>query len=83
MSRRKAVTKAPATRYGSASKGATIAILDELRATTGLHHGHARKVLRGALRPRAVPVPRKARPPTYGDEVMAVEGVGGDRRTGG
>jgi len=35
MSQRKAVTKATATRYRSASKGAKAVILDELCATTG------------------------------------------------
>jgi len=36
MSQRKAVTKAVATRYRSASKGAKAVILDELCATTWL-----------------------------------------------
>ena len=70
MSQRKAVTKATATRYRSASKGAKVVILDELCATTGWHRDHARKALREALGPRRVPVPRKARPPTYGEDVM-------------
>ena len=70
MSQRKAVTKATATRYRSASKGAKVVILDELCATTGWHRDHARKALRGALGPRRVLVPRKARPPTYGEDVM-------------
>ena len=70
MSQRKAVTKATATRYRSASKGAKVVILDELCATTGWHRDHARKALRGALGPHRVLVPRKARPPTYGEDVM-------------
>jgi hypothetical protein len=70
MSQRKAVTKATATRYRSASKGAKVVILDELCATTGWHRDHARKALREALGPRRVPVPRMARPPTYGEDVM-------------
>jgi len=70
MSQRKAVTKATATRYRSASKGAKVVILDELCATTGWHRDHARKALREALGPRRVQSPRKARPPTYGEDVM-------------
>ena len=45
-------------------------ILDELCATTVRHRDHARQALRAALRPRQVPVPRKARPSTHGEEVM-------------
>jgi len=45
-------------------------ILDELCATTVRHRDHARQALREALGPRQVPVPRKARPSTYGEEVM-------------
>jgi len=70
MSQRKAITKATATRYRSASKGAKVVILDELCATTGWHRDHARKALRQALGPRRVQAPRKARPPTYGEDVM-------------
>ena len=70
MSQRKAVTKATATRYRSASKGAKMVIQNELCATTGLHRDHARKALREALGPRRVPVARKARPPTYDEDVM-------------
>ena len=70
MSQRKAVTKATATRYRSASKGAKVVILDELCASTGWHRDHARKALREALGPRRVQAPRKARPPTYGEDVM-------------
>jgi len=70
MSQRKAVTRATATRYRSASKGAKVVILDELCATTGWHRDHARKALREALGPRRVQAPRKARPPTYGEDVM-------------
>ena len=53
MSQRKAVTKATATRYWSASKGAKAVILDELCATTGWHRDHARKALRPGARPEA------------------------------
>ena len=45
-------------------------ILDELCATTGWHRDHARKALRGALRPKAV-TPRRAHPPKYGTKVIA------------
>jgi len=70
MSQRKAVTRATATRYRSASKGAKVVILDELCQLTGWHRDHARKALRGALGPRRVVTPRKRRPPTYGEDVM-------------
>ena len=59
MSQRKAVTKATATRYRSASKGAKVVILDELCATTGWHRDHARKALREALGPRRCRCPAR------------------------
>lgn len=71
MSQRKAVTKATATRYRSASRSAKAVILDELCATTSWHRDHARKALRQALGPRRVVKPRKRRAPTYDDEVLA------------
>lgn len=74
MSQRRAVTKATATRYRSASKGAKALILDELCATTGWHRDHALKALRQALGPRRVAKPRKPRPPTYDDEEGAALG---------
>jgi len=70
MSQRKAVTRATATRYPSASKGAKAVILDELCQLTGWHRDHARKALRRALGPRRVVTPRKRRAPTYGEDVM-------------
>jgi hypothetical protein len=70
MSQRKAVTRATATRYRSASKGSKAVILDELRQLTGWHRDHARKALRRALGPRRVVTPRKRRAPTYGEDVM-------------
>jgi len=70
MSQRKAVTRATATRYRSASKGPKAVIVDELCQLTGWHRDHARKALRRALGPRRVLAPRKVRPPTYGEDVM-------------
>jgi hypothetical protein len=71
MSQRRAVTKAVATRYRSASKSAKAVILDELCATTGWHRDHARKALRQALGPQPIASPRRQRPPTYDAEVTA------------
>lgn len=70
MGQRQAVTKAIATRYRRAGKADKGRILDELCATTGWHRNHARKALASALRPKVVR-PRRARPPTYGPEVVA------------
>jgi hypothetical protein len=70
MGQRQAVTRAIATRYRRASKADKGLILDELCATTGWHRNHARKALGQALRPKVVR-PRRARPPTYGTEVVA------------
>src|SRR5664280_3850193 len=73
MSQRRAVTKAIATRYKRADKGAKGVILDELCATTGWHRNHARKVLAAELKPTIVKPARRARTPKYDtDTVVAL-----------
>lgn len=43
MSKRRAVTKAIATRHARSDRGAKKQVLDELCVTTGSHRDHARK----------------------------------------
>lgn len=71
MGQRKAVTRAMAVRYRSASKGSKAVMLDELCALTGWQRDHARKALRVALRPRSVGRRRPRRGVVYGDDVVA------------
>lgn len=70
IAERKAVTKAIATRYQRADKPGKPKILHESFATTGWHCDHARKALRGTLRPR-VAKQRAPRTPEYGPKVIA------------
>ena len=69
MGQRQAVTKTIATRYRRAGEADKGKILEELCATTGWHRNHARKALGQALGPHVVRA-RRARPPTYGPEVL-------------
>jgi len=71
MSQRKAVTRAVALRYRSASKAGKSAMLRELCALTGWHRDHARKALRTAFGPKPVAPKRNPRPVIHDDAVMA------------
>jgi hypothetical protein len=70
LAQRRAITEATASRYQQARKRDKSRILDELCANTGWHRNHARKALTAALQPKMVTV-RRARPVTYGPEVIA------------
>jgi len=70
MASRRAITKAQAVRYRSASRAGKSEILDLVCAVTGFNRDYARRALKQALRPRVVK-PRTPRPPKYDAKVVA------------
>jgi hypothetical protein len=69
LAERRAVTRQVIARYQRASKKAKGQILDELCALTGWNRDHARKALRGAVRP-IEHRPRPGRPRTYDEQIL-------------
>lgn len=69
MAERKAVTRQMAKRYAKATKTEKGRMLDELCGLTGWSRRHARRSLLGVLEP-PTGRPRRARPRTYGAEVL-------------
>jgi hypothetical protein len=70
MASRRAITKAQAVRYRSASRAGKSEILDLVCAVTGFNRDYARRALRQALRPRVVGA-RAPRPVKYDAGVVA------------
>jgi hypothetical protein len=70
MASRRAITKAQAVRYRSASRAEKSEILDLVCAVTGFNRDYARRALKQALRPRVVKA-RALRPPKYDVKVVA------------
>ena len=70
MASRRAITKAQAVRYRSASRAGKSEILNLVCAVTRFNRDYARRALKQALRSRVVK-PRTARPPKYDAKVVA------------
>jgi hypothetical protein len=70
MASRRAITRAQAAKYRSATRAGKLEILDAVCAVTGFHRDYARRALEGALKPRVVR-PRTARTPKYDGRVVA------------
>ena len=84
MASRRAITKAQAVRYRSASRAGKSQILDLVCAVTGFNRDYARRALKQALRPRVVKA-RALRPPKLRREGCggAAEVLGGGERARG
>jgi hypothetical protein len=70
LAHRRAVTRAQAVKYRSASRAEKSRILDVVCSVTGFNRDYARRALRRALGPRSV-TPRAARAPKYDADVVA------------
>ena len=70
MANRRAITRAQAAKYRSATRAGKSEILDAVCAVTGFNRDYARRALKRALKPRVVR-PRAARAPKYDGRVVA------------
>ena len=83
MASRRAITKAQAVRYRSASRAGKSQILDLVCAVTGFNRDYARRALKQALRPRVVKPPAETTKVRREGCGNAAEVLGGGERARG